>query len=162
MVALRKRLAPGEEVYYHLHPHWRVLVARVLILLLTAALAGFVGALAPIDILRYAVWVVLAVVVIVGVLRPVLRWWTTTYTLTDRRVLIRRGILARSGRDIPLSRVSDVAFRNTIGQRILGCGTLIIESAGEHGQVELVNVPHVELVQRDMYMLLEADAAGER
>lgn len=161
MVALRKLLAPGEEVYYHLHPHWRVLVARVVILLLAAGLAGFVGALAPSNLLRYAVWVVLVIVVIVGVLRPVLRWWTTTYTLTDRRVLIRNGILARSGRDIPLSRISDVAFRNTLGQRILGCGTLIIESAGEHGQVELVNVPHVELVQRDMYMLLEADAAEQ-
>lgn len=158
MVALRKRLAPGEEVYYHLHPHWRVLVARIVILVLAAALAGFVAALAPIDLLRYAVFVILAIVVIVGVLRPVLRWWTTTYTLTDRRVLIRRGVLARSGRDIPLSRISDVAFRNTLGQRMLGCGTLIIESAGEHGQVELVNVPHVELVQRDLYMLLEADA----
>ena len=42
-------------------------------------------------------------------------------------------------------------------ERILGCGTLVVESAGERGQLVLRDVPHVEEVQRDVYRLAEAD-----
>jgi uncharacterized membrane protein YdbT with pleckstrin-like domain len=87
--------------------------------------------------------------------RPFLKWVTTHFVVTDRRVLVRTGILARSGRDIPLSRINDITFSHTFLERLLGCGTLVVESAGERGQVTLADVPHVERVQRELYDLVE-------
>ena len=68
--------------------------------------------------------------------------------------------MARSGRDMPLARVNDISFSHTVFERILGCGTLVVESAGERGQLVLSDVPHVEAVQRRIYEL--ADAAAGR
>jgi uncharacterized membrane protein YdbT with pleckstrin-like domain len=78
--------------------------------------------------------------------------------LTTRRVIIRRGVLSRSGRDIPLTRVNDVSFQHSVIERALRCGTLTIESAGEHGQVVLPDVPRVETVQREVYRAVEAES----
>ena len=71
--------------------------------------------------------------------------------LTPREI----GILARTGRDVPLSRINDITFSHTFLERILGCGTLVIESAGERGQVTMTEVPRVERVQRELYDLVE-------
>jgi uncharacterized membrane protein YdbT with pleckstrin-like domain len=68
---------------------------------------------------------------------------------------VRTGVLSRSGRDVPLSRINDITFSHTFLERLLGCGTLVVESAGERGQVTLSDVPKVERVQRQLYDLVE-------
>ena len=73
-----------------------------------------------------------------------LRWQTTTYQLTTRRIQLRHGILTRSGRDFPLIRISDVAFSQGPLDRLLGTGRLVVESAGEHGQLILSDIPDVQ------------------
>jgi uncharacterized membrane protein YdbT with pleckstrin-like domain len=88
---------------------------------------------------------------------PLLRWRTTVYQLTTRRMRLRDGIIARSGRDIPLSRITDVSFRKGLLDRMLGCGTLIVESAGEHGEIRLTEIPHVEHVQSMLFRLVEEE-----
>ena len=75
--------------------------------------------------------------------------------MTNKRVVVRTGILSRTGRDIPLTRVNDVTFTHNLLERILRCGTLVVESAGERGQVQLTAVPRVEQVQRTLYELVE-------
>jgi uncharacterized membrane protein YdbT with pleckstrin-like domain len=155
-----KGLAEDESIVLDLHPHWKALVAPVLVLLAVAAGAGFGIAATP-DY-RYDVWargfiVVVALAVVVGwSLVPFLRWRTTHFVVTDRRVLVRTGILARQGRDVPLSRINDITFSHTVLERVLRCGTLVIESAGERGQVTLSDVPKVEDVQRTVYELVES------
>jgi uncharacterized membrane protein YdbT with pleckstrin-like domain len=91
-------------------------------------------------------------------LLPFLRWWTTVYVLTTHRLILRQGIIARSGRDIPLARINDVSFSHTAIERVLGCGTLVVESAGERGQLTLTDIPRVEQIQRRLYELVEADS----
>ncbi len=86
---------------------------------------------------------------------PLLRWRTTHFVVTNERVVMRSGILARQGRDVPLARVNDVSFQHSFFERLLGCGTLVVESAGERGQVELGDIPHVERVQRMVYDLVD-------
>lgn len=161
MAKLDKRLAPGEQVYHHLHPHWQVLVGPVFVFVLSVGVTGFLAGVLPEPWMKLAVAAVCLVVLVVWVLRPFLRWYTTTYTITDRRVLLRAGILTRNGRDIPLSRVTDVAFRHSLWQRMLRTGTLILESAGEQGQAVLTNVPSVETIQRDLYTLLDPGALSD-
>jgi uncharacterized membrane protein YdbT with pleckstrin-like domain len=86
-------------------------------------------------------------------------WRTTHYVLTNERVILREGVFSRDGRDIPMGRVNDVSFSHNLIQRMLGCGTLTIESAGERGQVVLTNIPRVEKTQSVLYELVEEDRA---
>jgi uncharacterized membrane protein YdbT with pleckstrin-like domain len=90
---------------------------------------------------------------------PALRWLTTTYELTNHRLRLRQGILSRSGRDFPLIRISDVSFSHGLVDRMLGCGQLVVESAGEHGQLVLTEIPQVEKVQSILFQLVEEEQA---
>jgi uncharacterized membrane protein YdbT with pleckstrin-like domain len=80
-------------------------------------------------------------------------WWNTVYAVTTRRLVIREGVFAREGHDMPLTRLNDVSFAHSFWERLLGCGTLVVESAGERGQIELSDIPKVEQVQRTLYRL---------
>ena len=93
---------------------------------------------------------------------PVLRWRTTTYELTTRRLRTRYGLVTRRGRDIPLARINDVSFEKGLLDRLLGAGRLVVESAGEHGQIVLRDIPQVEQVQATLYRLVEDGAATAR
>jgi hypothetical protein len=77
-------------------------------------------------------------------------------------VLYRTGIVTQVGRDVPLYRLNDVHFENTISDRLTGSGDLIMESAGEQGQLRFTDVPKVEEVQRTVYRLTEEDDQRRR
>ena len=154
-----KLLAEDERLVLDLHPHWKALIAPVFVLILTLGVGGFIAAAIPDGdrqgLLRLAVLVVALGLLAAYSVRPFLTWLTTHFVVTDRRVLMRTGILARTGRDVPLSRINDITFSHTFIERLLGCGTLVVESAGERGQVTLSDVPKVERVQRELYDLVE-------
>jgi membrane protein YdbS with pleckstrin-like domain len=94
------------------------------------------------------------------VLRPFLTWLTATYTITTKRLITREGLIARRGHDIPLMRISDVAYDQGILDRMLGCGTLVISDASTHGSVRLHDIPRVEEVQRQLTELLGGGAGS--
>lgn len=154
-------LTKDEHVEMHLHPHWKALVAPVLVLVVALAGVAAAGVLLPDKGWAHILLIVIAAVALVLIcwltLWPWLKWRTTHYVFTNERVIMRHGVFSREGRDIPLNRVNDVSFQHTFFERMLGCGTLTIESAGERGQVVLKELPHVEQVQSQLYELVEAD-----
>ncbi|MCU1590769.1 MAG: rane-flanked domain [Frankiales bacterium] len=154
-----KLLAADEKLIHDLHPHWKALISPVVVLVLVVGVGSFAAAYMPDGshqgLGRLAVLIVGLLLLGFYSLRPFLRWVTTHFVITDRRVLVRTGVLARTGRDVPLSRINDITFSHTFLERLLGCGTLVVESAGERGQVTLSEVPHVERVQRELYDLVE-------
>jgi uncharacterized membrane protein YdbT with pleckstrin-like domain len=152
-------LDDGESVVRSLRPHWRRVAIPVVLLPIVVGLASY-GITKESDH-KVVVYIILAAAVLFLLwfsVRPILFWLTTRYVITNRRILMRTGVLSRSGRDIPLTRVNDVSFNRTIIERMFGSGTLTIESAGERGQVILNDVPQVEVVQRDIYRLVEDEA----
>jgi uncharacterized membrane protein YdbT with pleckstrin-like domain len=155
----QRLLADDEQIVLDLHPHWKQLLLPTLVLPVVVGVATYLLFLVPSGSVRTPVQWVIAAVALLVLLRftvwPWVTWQTTHYTLTNRRVVIRRGVFGRSGRDIPLTRVNDVSFHHSLLERLLRCGTLTIESAGEHGQVVLPEVPDVELVQREVYRCVE-------
>jgi uncharacterized membrane protein YdbT with pleckstrin-like domain len=158
----KRLLADNETIDTQLRTHWKALVGPVLALLVVVPLTTFIMARIPDSSNRTAIRLVVLVLGIVALLwlsvLPFLRWWTTVYVLTTHRLILRQGIIARSGRDIPLARINDVSFSHTAIERVLRCGTLVVESAGERGQVTLTDIPRVEQIQRRLYELVEADA----
>ena len=67
---------------------------------------------------------------------------------------MRTGLFNRTGKEIPLEVINDVAFGQTIGERIFRSGDLLIESAGEHGQSRFTDIPDPEGVQALIYQTL--------
>jgi uncharacterized membrane protein YdbT with pleckstrin-like domain len=153
-------LSADEHVVLHLHPHWRMLVRPVLVAVLgvLAVVAGFVflPAGGAGTVASYTIAAIGFGLVAVFTLWPYLVWRTTHYVFTNERVLVQHGVLSRDRRDIPLTRVNDHAMNQRFAERLLGCGTLLIESAGERGQVVLADIPDVERVQTTLYKLVEA------
>jgi uncharacterized membrane protein YdbT with pleckstrin-like domain len=143
-----KQLAHGEYVIFNTHAHWKVLIVPGLILLAClAALAAWIG-WAPESIRQvWATWtvgIVLAIVVIVWTLAPLIRWLARTDTLTNMRLISREGVFHRSGRDIPMDRVHAVTVDRTLVDRILGAGTLTVQTAADSSDVVLEAVAHVQ------------------
>jgi hypothetical protein len=57
---------------------------------------------------------------------------------------------------MPLARISDIAYEFGLIDRMLGCGTLIISDASEHGQIRLHDIPRVEETQRKVNAMLQS------
>ena len=156
-------LSEGEELVLRLHPHWKTLLRPLFTLavlfIAVIALLLFLPARSNMAAVRIGIGAVAVVAALIWVAVPVLRWKTTTYELTTRRLRLREGILARSGRDFPLIRISDVSFSHGLIDRLLGCGRLVVESAGEHGQLVLTEIPQVEHVQATLFQLVEDEQA---
>jgi uncharacterized membrane protein YdbT with pleckstrin-like domain len=152
-------LTDDEQSVLFLHPHWKTLIRPLALTLVVVAAALVVEAVIPSGSAaaaeRLAVAVVALLVLMLWLMAPVLHWRTTTYELTTRRLRMRSGILTRQGRDIPLIRINDVSFEKGLLDRLLGSGRLVVESAGEHGQLVLTDIPDVEYVQATLFRLTE-------
>ena len=154
-----KLLNDGEHVVVSTRTHPKVLLGPLALLVILLAVGVVDQVVLEAHALHLVVWalVVLAILWFVG--RPVLAWLAASYTITTRRLITRRGILTRKGHDIPLSRISDVAYEMGLIDRMLGCGTLKISDASTDGEVTLPDIPHVEQVQRRLNDLLHSAGA---
>lgn len=145
-----KLLNDGEHVVISTRTHPKVLLLPLVVLVVTLAVAVFLGQVGSgdaADVMHMIVWVIAAIVLLVWVVRPVIAWATTSYTFTNVRFMKRSGLVAKSGRTIPLNRISGVDFEIGVIDRVFGCGTLVVTDASEQGRVELHDIPRVEQVQ---------------
>ena len=159
-------LGDDEEVVRHLHPHWLTVFWPIVGFLVLVGVTSFGAALVP-DGTEQALWrlVVVGVAAVLGlwlVAVPLLRWRTTHYVITTHRLLHRTGILSRHGRDIGLSRITDVSYRQTLWERVIRSGTVSIETAGEGGPSVFSAIPDSDGVQQLLNQLVEEDADRRR
>jgi membrane protein YdbS with pleckstrin-like domain len=147
-------LSESEHVVIHHHPHWKMLLLPVFFFLLVVGAASFLAALAADTSWALIAWIALGAVGLALVtwltLAPLVRWRTTHFIVTSDRVMAREGVLKRTGLDIPLSRINSVRFEHSLLDRVLGCGTLIIESASDE-PLEFDDIPNVERVHSLLY-----------
>jgi uncharacterized membrane protein YdbT with pleckstrin-like domain len=154
-------LGEDEHVVLETRPHWRSLIVPAIVLIVVVGIGSFLASKVGSGSVGSAVrWVIVAaglVIVVIWSVIPFVQWLSATYVFTNRRIITRSGVLVRRGRDMPLSKVNDVSFRVGAIERLFNCGTLVVESAGERGQLLLANVPDVENLQREIYRLHEED-----
>ena len=159
-------LTSGEKVERDLHPHWQVVVAPTVIGLILAAAAIYIAYVTPDDTTgNWIQWVSVGVAVLLGiplVIVPFLRWRTTRYVITTHRVMLRQGIVNKSGKDITLSKITDVSFQQTVLDRIIRSGSLHIESAGDSPDENLSNIPRSNEVQQLINRLIDEDDLRRR
>jgi len=161
MAYSRRNLNEGEEVVIDLHPHWWDFVPPgtflALGVVLSVASERIVGVDAqagePLKFWDYVEWVasraswLLVLVTAVWLAARLVQWSTTHFVLTTHRVIYREGVIARTGIEIPIGRVNNVNFHQTVFERIVGAGDLLIESGGEDGQSRFSNIRDPENVQ---------------
>lgn len=157
----RRLLTEGEKVILDLRPHWIALAGPVFWTVIIGSLAGFLyvrigHATSAKDALRIAVlaaallaWLPLSFV-------PAVRWRFTLFVLTNERVISRSGVIAKHSKEIPLETINDVTFQQSVLERVIHAGDLIVESAGESGQNRFTDVRNPEHVQLEIYRAAEA------
>jgi membrane protein YdbS with pleckstrin-like domain len=161
-------LQPGEEVLVDTRPR----VVRLLrpLLLVLIVLGGSIAvvavwAAAPI----WFGWVLLGLIVValLGLAVRAGQWWAETLTVTSRRVVYRAGLLRRLGREIPIANVQSVTYRQSLLQRVVRTGDLLVESAGEASREPFPDVPDPAWVQTQVTAAMArsrgvADGSGSR
>lgn len=150
------QLNHNEEVILDLRPHWWFFVKQVLALLVSIGIGVAVLALSENDALRLAVGVLILASVIWFGLRYIV-WTTTNFVVTSDRLIVRTGVVSREGIEIPLERVNTVFFRQTLWERMIRSGDLVIESAGEMGSQNFTDIRRPLNVQNEIYRQMEAN-----
>lgn len=160
-------LSRGERVVLHKHPHWKVLVLPVIAFVVIIGAGSFLATLVN----RWHDsgwtthlwwWIAIAVVgillLVLLTLVPFMRWRTEHFVLTTQHVFFRTGILHRREHQIPLGRIQNIETVVTFWGRILGFGSLIVDSAADQ-PLEFTNVASLTTVQSTLNQLVSDDRA---
>jgi uncharacterized membrane protein YdbT with pleckstrin-like domain len=156
----KKLLNEGEDLALDLRPHWwyfskHILAGVPLFVAMILILASTDG-----DTRKWLmiVWAIVAIVWAVWLGLKYLEWNFTHFVVTSNRVIYRTGVLSKKGVEIPMDRISNINFQQTIWERVIGAGDLDIESAGRDGQSSFEDVWHPDGVQQEIYRQMEAHA----
>ena len=156
----KKNLNTNETIALDMHPHWWyfaepafALLASIIlgIVVLTQTESGSNGR----KVAGIAV-VALLIITALWLIGRYLKWLTTNFVITSQRLIFRQGVVAKSGIEIPLERVNNVNFSQSIFERMLGAGDLLIESGGEDGQQRFTDIRHPDKVQNLVHAQVEA------
>jgi len=156
----KKYLNDAEEIIVDLRPHWFFLFGPGFVLVLSLVLAIYV---AQADVSDYVLFpaLALAVVALLFFLVRYAQWITTDFVLTTDRLIYRKGVVSRHGKEIPLERVNDVSFTQSLFQRMLRAGDLLVESGGERGQSAFGHFANPQDIQNEIHRAIEAAAARD-
>jgi uncharacterized membrane protein YdbT with pleckstrin-like domain len=120
-------LQPGENVIYQGHPSWRAIIGFYLKGILVAVAVGVIVTLidsTSLGLLAFAA--IVAITILIGFVKRV----ATVYTITDRRLNIKRGIIARRVQETRLQRVQNVNYTQSVYERIMQIGNVDFDTAG--------------------------------
>src|SRR5713101_570932 len=160
MVFPSKLLNEGEEVVLDLHPHWWFLSGPVstVVLVLVVSIVALLA-----NVSTSVLWLLVVVLLasLLWLLGRYARWATTEFALTSDRIILRRGVIAKQGREIPLDHINDISYNQSVFERMIGAGDVVIESAGERGQEVFPVLPKPTRIQNEIYRQLEAHKIGQ-
>jgi membrane protein YdbS with pleckstrin-like domain len=154
-------LSRGETIVLHKHPHWKVLALPVVWLLLIVGAASFGIAFLDSRVSDPGLWTIVVIIVallliVFLVVVPFVKWRTEHFVLTDRHVFFRAGFFKRREHQIPLGRIQNLEVNVSFWGRILGYGTLTVESAADQ-PLSFYNVASLPRVQGQLNQLIEDD-----
>jgi len=148
-------LNPTESVALDLHPHWWFFAEAATSFAVSGVLWLFVfGQENPKTYLTYPIGVI-ALGALVWLFVRYLKWRTTYFVITSDRLIYRHGVIAKAGIEIPLERVNNVNFKQSIFERLIGAGDLLIESGGEDGQQRFSDIAKPAKVQNLIHLQME-------
>jgi uncharacterized membrane protein YdbT with pleckstrin-like domain len=124
--AVSLNLSPGEQVIFEGHPSWRAILGFYLKGIVVAVVLGVIAKVVDGNGTAFLVILVaIALTVLIGFVKRV----ATTYTITDRRLNIKRGIVSREIQETRLERVQNVNYRQSVYQRLMQIGDVDFDTA---------------------------------
>jgi uncharacterized membrane protein YdbT with pleckstrin-like domain len=152
----RRLLIEGEELVLDLRPHWVALVGPIAVtfLVLVGWILAFIYAPEDGSGRSAVIWASLAIGLLILIwypLRAFIAWATSNFAVTSDRIIHREGFLAKHTMEIPLEAINDIRFQQSLFERMVGAGDLVIQSASEFGRNVFANVRNPEHVQRTIY-----------
>jgi uncharacterized membrane protein YdbT with pleckstrin-like domain len=127
------KLSPGEKVIFQGHPSWRAIVGfyikGIVVTALIAAVVALFTALFSDDVDKALVAVVVAAGIGITILVGFIKRVATTYTITNRRLNIKRGIVSREVQETRLERVQNVNYDQSVYQRVMQIGDVDFDTA---------------------------------
>ena len=158
----KRNLNANETIALDMHPHWwyfaepaftvvGVVIAAIVVKVRFNSgntLDKLLGLIAIAALAVSAVWL----------LGRYLKWISTHFVITSQRLIFRQGIIAKQGIEIPLERVNNVNFSQSVLERLLGAGDLLIESGGEDGQQRFTDIRRPDDVQNLIHEQMESVA----
>ena len=155
----RRLLNDYETIVLDLHPHWWFFGSSVSTLLGSMFLTLMLKAQMPSGFFESAVsFLGLAAIIVSAawVVVQLIKWRTTYFVVTSHRLIYRQGVVSRDGVEIPLERVNNVNFGQSIVERMLGVGDLLIESGGKDGQQTFSDIAQPERVQNIIHSTIQS------
>jgi uncharacterized membrane protein YdbT with pleckstrin-like domain len=146
----RRLLIEGEELVLDLRPHWIALVRPALVVIVGLVAAIWLSTVTS-DRLEWLPWAAYVILLVVYPLPKLVWWLTSNFAVTSDRVIHREGFIAKRSMEIPLEAINDVRFDQGIVDRMIGAGTLVIQSASEHGRQVFESIRDPEGTQRTIY-----------
>ncbi len=147
-------LTKDEEIVLDLVPHWWFIAKASAILAGTIVFALITLFAWDVDWLRAVAGVaVLLALAYFGLIYA--QWRTTNFVVTNERIISRTGVVSKKGIEIPVDRINTVFFEQGAFERMIGAGSLMVESAGEGGQQTFQDVRSPNKVQAEIYKQME-------
>lgn len=147
------------RVRYHWASIWKDLTQTALFVLLMVVIERYL----PDGMLVDNITFYLALVAVLRFTVLTILWWTERIVVTDKRVMLSKGLITHNLGMMPLAKVTDLTFQRTLGGRMLGYGTILIESAGQNQAFELIKyVPRPEEVYEAVSELVFGDKGRTR
>lgn len=161
-----KNLAPGETIVYRARYHW-IYYKTTLALLLLAAVFGLwwwvagsrLGAESTSSIFGNVALVLLVAAAVHFLVRR-FRASADEYVVTSRRVIRKYGLVAREVEQALIDRIQDITVRQGVAGRLLGYGTVVLETASETGRIVFPDIAQPEAFRNAVWGQVPGREAG--
>jgi uncharacterized membrane protein YdbT with pleckstrin-like domain len=152
-------LLPTERRVIRLRQHWAVMLNHItstaLFLLVIVVAERYLPDSVLIDNLAFY----LALVAVIRFTVQTILWWIERIVVTDKRMMLAQGIITHRVGMMPLGKVTDLTFERSLGGRMFGYGTIIVESAG---QIQALNRIDYMPQPEEVYEALSELVFGEK
>jgi uncharacterized membrane protein YdbT with pleckstrin-like domain len=147
----RRLLVEGEELIIDLRPHWIALVMPAIATVVTLVAMLLLYRAFDASILDIVVGIAGTLFLLLYPVRRLVDWLTSHFVVTSDRIIHRRGFIAKYSMEVPLEAINDVRFEQGIVDRMIGAGTLVVQSASEAGRQVFDHIRNPEDVQKTIY-----------
>jgi membrane protein YdbS with pleckstrin-like domain len=152
-------LLPHERRVITVRFHPAVLIKPVALALAGLAVAGLLSTIARLDntdalVVIWLLWLIL----LIHLLYRIYVWLEDYFVVTSQRLLLATGVVRKSVKMMPLSKVTDMSFNRSAMGRLLGYGTFVVESAGQDQALRTIDhLPYPEQLYLEVCGLIFKD-----
>jgi|GEM_PF-283889 len=127
---IASHLSPGEQLLLLRRPHWSIWIGPVIATMLLGMVACILVLRSEQNILQFLGYGIFALLTI-NLLATLIKWYTTEYGITTKRVIVKKGLIIRNVREIRLTKVGFADFDQGVLGRMLNFGDMVFSGTGQ-------------------------------